>query len=123
MPEINSATKNVSPSGSSAETGIAAGHVKRGCELLKRGDARGAINEFRQATELDPKSSEAYGYMGRAYEELGQWGEALQIYQQLISLGPDDAKSHYYLGTAYKNLGRWDEAVKSFKEALRLTSK
>ena len=61
--------------------------------------------------------------MGRAYEELGQWDEAVQVYKQLVLLKPDDAKALYCLGTVYKNLCQWEEAVRSFEEALRLTSK
>lgn len=123
MPEASSVTTNLYQSNNNAETGIAAGHIRCGCDLLKRGDIRGAIGEFRQAIELDPKSPEAYGYLGKAYEELGQWNEAVQAYKQLVVLKPDDAKARYCLGTVYKNLCQWEEAVRSFEEALRLTSK
>lgn len=123
MPKTDSTQTNLSPSGNIMGAGMAAGHIKRGYDLFKGGDARGAVSEFRQAIELDPGSSETYGYLGKAYEELGQWNEALQVYLQLVRLTPNDAKSHYFLGIAYKNLGRWDKAVKSFEEALRLTPK
>lgn len=124
MPEANlTIMKNVPPSGSNTGTGMAAGHTRRGCDLLKRGSVGEAVSEFRLAIELEPGSPEAYECLGKAYEELGRWDEALQVYRQLVRLRPDNAEFHYCLGTAYKNLCQWDKAVKSFEEALRLTSK
>lgn len=98
-------------------------HDKRGYVLLKEGKFWEAISELEVAIEDDPWSPEAYVYLGMAYENVGQWMRAINVYKRLTRLRPNDAKAHYHLGVAYKNLCQWEKAAESFEKALRLLLK
>ncbi len=100
---------------------IVACHNQQGCDLLKKGKPREAIGEFLRAIEIDPRSPEAYRYMGSAYEDLGLWEKAQHAYEQLVRLRPDDARAYYSLGMAYKNLSQWGNAVECFDKGRRLS--
>ena len=55
-----------------------------GNELLKQGDAAGAVGQLQAAVEFDPRYSAAWKLLGRALTDGGREAEALQAYQRGI---------------------------------------
>jgi tetratricopeptide (TPR) repeat protein len=60
----------------------------RGQELLAKKATALAIAEFKQAIVLDPSRLDAYGILGRAYEKIGDFPNALEIYKKYLALNP-----------------------------------
>ncbi len=51
-------------------------------------DFQKALNFGKKAIELKPEDSYAYGLLGDAYIELGQYEDAKKAYETMVSLGP-----------------------------------
>lgn len=56
-----------------------------GSECLKLGDAAGAADFLRSATELDPGYSAAWKLLGKALEQAGAPAEALDAYERGVA--------------------------------------
>jgi hypothetical protein len=74
----------------------AAGHFRRGVDLFKEADFRGALIEFRRANQLAPSFRVLYN-IGQCYLELQDYGGALRSFQAYLSEGgksiPRDRRS------------------------------
>ena len=77
-----------------------------------------AVQAFRRATRLDPKSAAAYRGLGSAYYNLGNGEtasfpqlleEAIAAYRQALSIA-SDADTLYHLGMSYLMAGNMTEA-------------
>lgn len=64
-----------------------------GYQLLRRGNAAGAIRIFRLNIESFPRSSDAYDSLGEAYRTAGDRANAIASYRQAIALDPHNASS------------------------------
>ena len=69
-------------------------------------------------------ASEAKAYIDRgiAYENQGQYQEAIESYKQVTRINPNDDKAYSRLGSLYGKLNRFQEAIDACKEATRLNS-
>ena len=63
-------------------------HNLRGLEMLRDGDAAGAIEEFRRAIAFDPRSARVYNDLGNALRESGHVDDALDAYRRAVALAP-----------------------------------
>src|SRR5438876_6791259 len=74
----------------------AAAHFRRGVDLFKEADFRGALIEFRRANQLAPSFRVLYN-IGQCYLELQDYGGALRSFQAYLSEGgkgiPRDRRS------------------------------
>jgi tetratricopeptide (TPR) repeat protein len=59
----------------------------------------------------------AFTNMGRAYNDLGLFTEALDACGKALRLKADDPETLYYMGVAYKGLKRAAEATRVFARA------
>src|SRR5580700_12098592 len=73
----------------------------RGAALKAKGDAAGALDVYRQAAELDPKSAHLQDEVGFLLAVLNRREEAIQSFQQALDLDPKFAPAQYHLGVAY----------------------
>jgi tetratricopeptide (TPR) repeat protein len=65
-------------------------HYELGLVLSRRGDAPGAVAEWRSALEIDPKYAEAHDSLGDALNAQGRTAEALAHWRAAIELEPND---------------------------------
>ncbi|MGA8578328.1 MAG: tetratricopeptide repeat protein, partial [Bryobacteraceae bacterium] len=92
-------------------------HYQLGLVLSRRGDAQGAIAEWRSALEIDPKYAEAHDSLGDALDAQGRTAEALAQWFAAIELEPNDApalrRAAWALATSP------DAAIRNGADALR----
>lgn len=79
-----------------------------------------AVKLYRRATELRPKSSDAFVRLGDAYMGAGKWIEARAAYQQATALDDRNADAFYALGRAYNDMGEHGNAFKPLVRAIQL---
>lgn len=72
--------------------------LERGMELFSKDDAEGAVTALRRATADNPRMVDAWDYLGRSYQKLGQPEKALTAYRRVLQLG--GAHPEVALGTA-----------------------
>jgi len=98
-------------------------HQQRGSQLRRAKDFEGAIREAKLALSLKPDPEfEAYAHLtlGRTYEDLKRYDEALNEYREAIRINPTDGSLHGSLGSALFSLKRYDEAENAFRRAVEL---
>lgn len=98
----------------------------RGLAAYKNDRDEEAINNFKQAVELDPDFAEAHYRLGLAYNVTKQKEEAdktfeaaVKAYEKLTKREPKNSDAYYFLGLCYEQLGKYDDAVKALKEAVK----
>ena len=65
---------------------------EQGLTLFNQGRYEQAVPRFQKATEIEPKYTEAYIYLGRSYLNLGKWVEAIAPLRTAYRLSPEDTK-------------------------------
>ncbi|MCL5076420.1 MAG: tetratricopeptide repeat protein [Chloroflexi bacterium] len=97
-----------------------------------------AVEEFKRALEVDSNNEGIHADLGRAYEELGMYKEAIAEYEEFLRLRPtgswtEDARSRiegckrlledpYTVGKRLRGYKLYVQAVEEFKRALEVDS-
>jgi tetratricopeptide (TPR) repeat protein len=92
----------------------------RAIALKEAQDWQGLLEWSRQETKAAPRSESAWFFLGRAYNGLGRYREAIASFREALRIKPNDANVWNKLGLAYATQGRPREAIEAFQEALRL---
>ncbi|EKX33775.1 hypothetical protein GUITHDRAFT_81153 [Guillardia theta CCMP2712] len=89
-----------------------------------------AAEKFKVATQLIPQFGEAYTYWGNAYQEMGRWQEALDVFMLLLERVPassmeveKQATAHFHIANCWGALGKTDKSLEAYKEATRINPK
>ena len=64
--------------------------------------------------------AEAYFQLGYAYDQLSEYGRAVQSFDQTISLDPNHAFAFNSRGLAYEQLGQLERALQDFDRSIAL---
>jgi tetratricopeptide (TPR) repeat protein len=67
-----------------------------------------------------PGSAIAHGNLGRAFQDLKKFDEAIQAYAKTIEINPSDFKAYHNLGVVYEHQGATDEAVQHYEKAIEI---
>lgn len=92
--------------------------LKRGSDLLRKGDWQNASSILDRAAKLAPNHWESHNNLAIALLKLGRFEEAAGIAQRAIRLAPDAADSHDLFGIALLQMERWEEAVAAYRRAI-----
>ena len=65
---------------------------EEGMALFNQGQFDSAVEHFRRSTVENPKSAQAYLYLGRSYVSLGRWKSAIQPLRTAFRLSPYEAR-------------------------------
>ncbi|MDD5195916.1 MAG: tetratricopeptide repeat protein, partial [Candidatus Omnitrophica bacterium] len=84
----------------------------------KQGNFHKAERAFKQAMEINPKSSSVYDELGQLYQDYGKISEAEHIFEKSIEFDPKNDLVYYRLARIYKDQGKPAEAEKLLKRAL-----
>lgn len=79
----------------------AAEHMERGIALFEAGNYDRARIEFKNALQRRPTSGLAYYYLGRVYEKLELWQEAMRAFVHAVDQSPDHIDANIRLGRYY----------------------
>ncbi len=77
---------------------------------LLEGNAAGAAEDLRAATELDPSACEPWRELGEAQLALGQRADAVRSFRAAAAAGPCDARTLEFLGRSAMERGDVEEA-------------
>ncbi|HET7824520.1 MAG TPA: tetratricopeptide repeat protein [Anaeromyxobacter sp.] len=95
-------------------------HLKRGSELLVKGEAEPARASLERALELRPKDAKVLGLLGQSYYKLSRFDDAARVWQRLVDDNPVEPAARVNLGLAFLKAKRFLDAVKQLEIALDL---
>ena len=87
---------------------------------LSTGYFEDAITEYKMAIWLDSFNIAAYRHLCRAYEEQGDYNQAIEIYNKLISMAPNIPDLYSNLANIYYIKGEFDLAISNYQTAITL---
>lgn len=89
-------------------------HFQLGRVYQQMGHLDLALESFRSALKLEPKSAESWRNLAVSQQGLGQWQASLDSLKQALNCEPEHAASLWDLGNAHKELGETDAAQACF---------
>jgi len=81
-------------------------------------DYPSAIRWLEKAVEMDPKSSEAWYFLGRAYYTRSRLSDAKSAFDEVLQLSPNDARAENNLGLVYESEARVTDAIAAYQQAI-----
>jgi type IV pilus assembly protein PilF len=78
-----------------------------------------ALEEFTEASKIDPSFAMAYNGLGLVHSALGQEDIADSNFRKSIQLEPSNSESHNNYGSFLCSKGRYDDSIKEFLAAVR----
>lgn len=94
--------------------------LRRGTELLARGDAAAAATLLQHAAETEPRSASVLEALARAQYDSGRASEAAATFARLVDLSPDADYARFGLGVALSRVGRFEEAAEHLALAVAM---
>jgi cellulose synthase operon protein C len=92
--------------------------IMLGTLLVDQKNLTGGEQEFKEALELDKKSSEATVKLGMAQSQRGATDQALQTYLDGSKINPKVAVLYLLAGGIYENRQDWEHAKEQYQKAL-----
>ena len=93
-------------------------HNNLGFEYAERGRFDKAVDEYRQAIDIDNDFASPHNNLGQIYYERGEIDNAILEYKEALKLKPHYAEAHTNLGVAYVRKGEEEKAFLAFRKAL-----
>ena len=90
-----------------------------GLRAVMTGDLQGAEASYKQAIEVDDRTSEAYVRLADLYARTGRTGETIETYEASLAVDPAQPRLHHTLGLLYERTGELTRAVQHYEEAIR----
>lgn len=87
---------------------------------LSTGYFEDAITEYKMAIWLDSFNIAAFRHLCRAYEEQGDYNQAIEIYNKLIAMAPSMPDLYSNLANIYYIKGEFDLAISNYQTAITL---
>lgn len=95
-------------------------HIAQGKHFLNARQFRPAVESFRAAVDLAPRSVEPLMGLGFALHASGNPGAALCAFQEALTINPNQAELHFGHGLALMETGDPYRAIREFKRTLEL---
>jgi protein O-GlcNAc transferase len=95
--------------------------LRRAMSLHQRGDLAHAESIYRQALEAEPRSADAWHYLGVLAQQTGRADAAHAMLCQAVALNPALAPAHYHLGVVLMGLRQVAAAVACFWQTIQLS--
>ncbi len=101
----------------------AVNHLQQGKVKVRRGDYKGAIADFTQAIQINPKSTEAYISRGLAHHDLEDFKKAIADFNQALILEPRNDQALYRRGEARTDTEDFQGAFSDVNQAIQINPK
>ncbi len=95
-------------------------HKLLGMDEFMLGKGQEALQELQRATELMPRDTNAFYYLGRLYFEGDNAPAALAALQRAIEMDPSNVRAQNQIGQSYEAMGRLPEAEHAYVKAIEL---
>jgi tetratricopeptide (TPR) repeat protein len=89
-----------------------------GLELVSRGSYLDALNQFREAIDMDPQFAEAVYNLGVTFQKLNAHEKAIEQFEAAAAIKPENADYYFAAGNSYYHLQRYAEAELALEKAL-----
>jgi tetratricopeptide (TPR) repeat protein len=107
-------------SGQEAREKLATAFDNRGVAYRLKGDYERALQDYDQATRLNPDNANAYNNRGIIYRIKGDYDRAIADYDEAIWLKNGDFPAAYYnRALAYADKGEYELSLKDFDVVMR----
>jgi len=93
-------------------------HMLLGTAKFAAHDFPGALQELRQAAEMNPDLPEVNSYYGQALFSNGQTVESRTVFEKELAHNPNDFQANVHLGLLCRQEQKNDAAMAYFKKAL-----
>lgn len=94
-------------------------HTELGAGYFSQNQIAIALEEFTEATQIDPTYALAHNGLGMVYAALGEDAKADASFKRAIALEPNNSESRNNYGTFLCSRNRIDESVTQFMAAVR----
>jgi tetratricopeptide (TPR) repeat protein len=98
----------------------AASNNKLGMVFLTRNLYNEAMDQFKNAIELDPEFVEPYNNLGYVLLKQKLYQDAIDAFSSGIKIDGEYADLHYNLGYAYVHTQKYGEAIQEFNKAIEI---
>lgn len=78
-----------------------------------------AIEEYKEAIQINPKDADAYNNIGAVLIELERYEEASEYLRKALQVDPRHPEAHFNLGLAYQMVRNFNEAQMEYKRAMQ----
>ncbi len=95
-------------------------HYNLGYALADHGKMTDAIEQYKQALQINPYYAEGQNNWGNALADQGKLADAIEHYERALQIDPDYAEGHNNLGLALAGQGKLDEAIGQYERALQI---
>ncbi|MGD9580776.1 MAG: tetratricopeptide repeat protein [Vampirovibrionia bacterium] len=102
---------------------LAITHNRQGITFLQEGYPLHAINEFKIGIMLNPNSAmsaDLYNNLGRSYEMVKAYDNAITSYEHAIQINPNFALYYKNLINAYKSKKTLNQALANYEKIVKL---
>ncbi len=97
-------------------------HFMLGALYDESGDRAAALDQMREAIDLNPENASALNYLGYSLAEAGeQLAEAENLVQRALAIDPNDGFYIDSLGWVFYQRGKYQQAVQQLERAVELT--
>src|ERR1700686_602005 len=103
-------TLSENPATPKSDRELAEHHYYVALDLVLEGHHEQAVEEYRRAVAADPKFTDALQGLGRAFQDLQRFDEAIETSRQISEIDPDDILAHTSLSILYQKKGMVPEA-------------
>lgn len=93
-------------------------HYTKALALSAKGKSEEALQEYRNALELDDQLYAAWNNMGQLLMDKGNYADAVAAFQIAAGIEPSDPRPLYNTGLAYQRVGWASDAYTSYDRAL-----
>ena len=89
-------------------------HLRLATEYVKIGRLDQALNSCMKATELNPKSTDAWLLLGGIYGSLKKYSNALNAYEKVLQGNPNHFEANLYAGAVFAEQKEYPRALEYF---------
>jgi tetratricopeptide (TPR) repeat protein len=94
------------------------GRMARGRIYFRSGDVDRALEDFLEASKMNPKDAEPLILAGLCYDKQGQAAQADESWRAALKVDPNAAEPHYRLGRTEMDRAKPTAAIAHFRKAM-----